>query len=97
MDIPVPVEVKPLDDYRVWIRYSDGAEGSVDFYHLAGKGVFKFWSDYKNFQKVYISEAGAIAWSDDIEVCPDAAYLRLTGKPVKAIQKSHLASIQNKG
>ena len=83
MDIPVPVAVKPLSDYRIWIRYSDGAEGEVDFYHLAGKGVFKFWDDYRNFQCVYISNAGAIAWSADIEVCPDAIYMRLTGKSVE--------------
>ena len=54
----------------------------MDFSHLAGKGVFKFWNDYRNFQRVYISGAGAIAWSEDIEVCPDATYLRLTGKSV---------------
>ena len=83
MDIPVPIAVKPLPDYRIWIKYSDGAQGEVDFSHLAGKGVFKFWNDYKNFQKVHISDAGAIAWSEDIEACPDATYLKLTGKSVE--------------
>ena len=83
MDVPVAIAVKPLPNYRIWIKYSDGAEGEVDFSHLAGKGVFNFWNDYRNFQKVHISEAGAIAWSEDIEVCPDATYLKLTGKPVE--------------
>ena len=85
MEIPTPVAVKPRSDYRIWIRYADGAEGEVDFSHLAGKGVFKLWSDYRNFQNVHISEAGAIAWSEDIEVCPDATYMRLTGKSVPAL------------
>jgi hypothetical protein len=40
-------------------------------------------SHYRNFQRVYISEAGAIAWSEHIEVCPDATYMRLTGKSVE--------------
>ena len=83
MDVPVRVAVKPLSNYNIWIKYSDGAEGQVDFSHLAGKGVFKFWNDYRNFQRVYISEAGAIAWSEDIEVCPDATYMSLTGKSVE--------------
>ena len=83
MDIPTPKAVKALPDYRIWIRYSDGAEGEVDFSHLAGKGVFKLWNDYANFDRVYISEAGAIAWNDDVEICPDATYMKLTGKSVE--------------
>ena len=76
MDIPVPVAVKPLSDYR------------INFSHLAGKGVFKFWNDYTNFQRVYITDAGAIAWSADIEVCPDATYMRLTGKSAEDLLPS---------
>ena len=76
MDVPVPIAVKPLSDYRIWIKYSDGAEGEVDFSYLAGKGVFSFWNDYRNFEKVYISEAGAIAWSANIEVRLDATVHR---------------------
>jgi hypothetical protein len=29
---------------------------------------------------VYIGEYGQIAWSDELEICSDAAYLELTGK-----------------
>ena len=82
MDIPIPVAVKALPNYRVWLRYSDDAEGEVDFSRLAGRGVFKLWDDYRNFEKVHISELGAIAWSDMVEICPDATYMRLTGKSV---------------
>jgi hypothetical protein len=82
MDIPTLIAVKALPKYRLCLRYSDGAEGEVDFAHLAGKGVFRLWDDYQNFKKVYISDAGAIAWSDTVEICPDAAYMRLTGKSV---------------
>ena len=82
MDIPRPVTLKALPNYRIWIRYSDGAEGEVDFSRLAGQGVFKLWDDYRNFEKAYISDAGAIAWSEAVEICPDATYMRLTGKSV---------------
>lgn len=85
MDIPTPVAVRALPGYRLWLRYSDGAEGEVDFSRLAGKGVFALWDDYKNFRKVYISEAGAIAWSEKVEICPDATYMRLTGKSVEEL------------
>lgn len=33
------VEVRPSDGYRIWLRFSDGAEGEVDLSDLAGRGV----------------------------------------------------------
>ena len=78
--MPTPVEVRPLENYRLWLKYSDGVEGVVDLSHLAGKGVFQVWNDYREFQKVHIGASGEIAWSDQIDLCPDALYLRLTGK-----------------
>ena len=43
--MPKPVQVKALANYRVWLRYDDGAEGTVDLSDLAGRGVFKAWDD----------------------------------------------------
>lgn len=78
--MPIPIEVKPLENYRLWVRYSDGVEGSVDLSDLAGKGVFALWNDYQEFQKVHIGPGGEIAWNDEIDLCPDAIYLKITGK-----------------
>jgi hypothetical protein len=36
-----PIDIKPLPDYRIWLKYSHGIEGVVDLSQLAGKGVFK--------------------------------------------------------
>ena len=76
--MPTPTDVKPLDNYRIWVKYSDGAEGIVDLTHLAGKGVFALWNDSQAFQDVHIGPSGEIAWSDEIDLCPDALYLRIT-------------------
>jgi Protein of unknown function (DUF2442) len=73
-------QVKPLEGYRIWLRYADGVEGEVDLSHLAGRGVFKSWSDRAVFESVHIDGSGAIAWPGDLDLCPDALYLRLTGK-----------------
>lgn len=83
--MPIPIEVKPLENYRIWIRYSDGCEGIVDLSHLVGKGVFELWNDYREFQKVYIGPGGEIAWGDQIGLCPDALYLKITGKQAEDI------------
>ncbi len=74
------VEVRPQEGYRIWLRYRDGMEGEVDLSDLAGRGVFKVWADPRVFKTVYIDEGGAIAWEGGIDLCPDALYLRLTGK-----------------
>lgn len=78
--VPKPVEVKPLSNYRIWLRYDDGTEGEVDLSDLAGRGVFKAWTDAAFFGSVRVGSHGAIQWGPDIDLCPDAMYLRLTRK-----------------
>ena len=56
-----PVEVRALDGYRLWLRYADGTEGEVDLSHLAGKGVFKVWSDRDTLRR--FGSALAALWS----------------------------------
>ena len=80
-----PIEVIPRGDYRIWIRYSDGASGEVDLSHLAGRGVFKAWDEHAAFESVQIASGGAITWGDDIDLCPDAIYMQLTGKCVEEV------------
>ena len=74
------VGVKALPAYRLWLRYEDGVEGEVDLSDLAGRGVFAAWNQRKFFESVKIDESGALAWCDQLDLCPDALYLRLTGK-----------------
>lgn len=77
-----PINVKSLGRYRIWIKYSDGASGEVDLSDVAGRGVFTAWDEPGCFDQVYVAPHRAIAWNDDIELCPDALYLELTGKSV---------------
>lgn len=35
-----PIQVCALPNYRIYIKYSDGAEGEVDLSYLVGQGVF---------------------------------------------------------
>lgn len=78
--MPTATEVKPLKDYRLWVKFSDGVEGVVDLSDFAGKGVFAAWNDYREFEKVHLGSSGEIAWSDAIDMDPDAIYLKITGK-----------------
>jgi hypothetical protein len=75
-----PVEVRALPNYRLWVKYTDGVAGEIDLSHLVGKGVFAHWQDYHFFERVHIGPGRQIAWPEDIDLCPDAIYLKITGK-----------------
>jgi hypothetical protein len=39
------IEVKAQSNYRLFVRYGDGACGDVDLSGFAGKGVFAAWNN----------------------------------------------------
>lgn len=83
------LSVIPKDNYVLHLTYKDGVEGDLDLSNLKDKGVFKFWNIDNNFNKVYIDiETGAIAWSKDLDICPDNAYLQITGKSFNEYAKN---------
>ena len=75
-----PIEIRVLPGYRLYVRYSDGVAGEVDLSNLVGKGVFSAWNDPGAFEQVSIGTSGEIRWNDQIDLCPDAIYLQITGK-----------------
>lgn len=83
--MPKLLELRPLPGYRLWLRYADGAEGEVDLSGLVGKGVFAAWTTPSDFEKVRLSDYGAPAWTDSIDLCPDALYLELTGRSAEEV------------
>ena len=83
--VPRLVEVKPLKGYRLWLRYEDGVEGTVDLSGLVGKGVFALWEDEERFRQVRIGDGGELVWSDEVDLCADALYLQITGKRPKEV------------
>ncbi len=72
-----PLEVRALEPHRIWLRYDDGTEGEVDLSHLADRRLFAAWADPAFFAGVRVEAGGYIAWSDGIDLCPDALYQRL--------------------
>jgi hypothetical protein len=77
--IAKPISVKPLDSYAIYVQFADGTQGTVDLSHLAHKGVFRRWDANNLFSSVHIDSAGAIAWNEDIDICPDSVWLQLKG------------------
>jgi hypothetical protein len=82
-----PNRVEALPGYKIRITYSDGLQGAVDLSADVGRGVFAPLADEAFFRTVHLGKHGQIAWSEDIEICPDSAYADIAGK--KAAETSH--------
>ena len=48
------IEIKALKDYKLFLKYSDGVEGTVDLSGIVGKGVFQAFKNYSFFENVMI-------------------------------------------
>lgn len=81
--MPQPTAVKALSSYRIWLRYDDRTEGDIDLSDLAGHGVCEPRNDAALFDAVHRGSHGAVEWSSDLDLCPDAMYVRLTGTSVE--------------
>lgn len=75
-----PISIEPLSAYRLRIVFSDGTQGVIDLSDDVGRGVFAPLADEAYFGTVHIGRFGQIAWSGDLEICPDAAYAEITGR-----------------
>ncbi len=77
--------LKLLDNYHVWLRFSDGVEGEADFSNKPQTGVYSAWADDENFRRVKTGDWGELTWDDQIDFCPDALWLQVTGQKPEAL------------
>lgn len=73
-------KVKVLSGYRLNLEFDDGVSGTVDLSEAVGKGVFGVWRDRRFFEQVHIGSSGELVWGEKVDLCPDALYLKVTGK-----------------
>jgi hypothetical protein len=74
------LKVTVLQGYSLKLEFDDGVSGTVDLSDLTGKGVFALWCDRAAFEQVRVGPSGELVWSDQVDLCPDALYLKVTGK-----------------
>lgn len=78
------VFVEPVGDYRIRLRFEDGAEGIVDITEIVSfDGVFSALKDKNAFNKVRLNnELGTIKWENGADLDPDVLYSKITGSPI---------------
>jgi hypothetical protein len=66
--------VKPGDNYRLRITFTNGEKGIYDCRPLLNFGVFKELQDDAYFRQVR-AENGTVVWPHEQDICPDTVYL----------------------
>jgi hypothetical protein len=82
------VEVRPMDDYHLYLRFEDGVEGIVRLKELIPlEGVFAALRERSFFEQVRVNtELGAICWPNGADLDSDVLYASLTGRPLPSFE-----------
>jgi len=65
------IEIEPLADYYLRIRFNDGLEVEVNLRPFIGKGFTAELLAIEKFNEVFIEEGGGIAWPNGYDFCPN--------------------------
>jgi hypothetical protein len=83
------VEVTPVGDYRLHLKFDDGVEGDVDIAKVVPfQGVFAPLANDSEFRQVSVhKELGVIHWPNGADLDSDVLYGLVTGKsmPVNTV------------
>ena len=72
---------KAEDDYRLWLKFDNGLEGSVFLGNLLEIGAFKLWRDVREFEKESVDpETATVSWEGGIRLDPEVLYQDLAAK-----------------
>ena len=73
------VDIKPLPNYRLHIKFADGIEGDLDLSDLVNVGVFEKFNDVNYFNNVKVGMFGEPCWNDELDIDPTKAYIDIKG------------------
>ena len=78
------VEVRPLEGYRVFLRFDDGVRGELDLEPLLSPfdGVLEPLRELARFREVFVDDGGTIAWPNGADLAPEILYSMISGRPL---------------
>jgi hypothetical protein len=79
------ISAKALPGFRLQLQFDNGESGVADLSEFVGSGVFVAWTMPRIFEQVVVTSEGAVEWPGEIDMCPDALYMRMTGKRPKEL------------
>ena len=84
--IPRVVEVKPIANFRLWVRFLDGTSGTVDLSQELWGPMFQPLTntDVFNQARVY-PELETVVWPNGADLAPEFLYQVATQTPSKML------------
>lgn len=77
--IPKVVEVRPMEGYRLWLRFHDGKDGIVDLSGELWGPMFEPLKDRELFAQAAIdTELETITWPNGADLAPEFLYQQAT-------------------
>ncbi|CCU83434.1 conserved hypothetical protein [Mesotoga infera] len=74
------------EELELELTFENGVSGTVDFSELATSPLFSPLANDEFFESVTIVRDGrALAWGEELEICADSLFLRITGKKPEEI------------
>jgi hypothetical protein len=87
--LPRVKRVSYLDGYRLKLRFTNRAEGIIDFRQkIVGRGgVFEPLEDIEFFKQVVVDPiSGTLVWPNEVDFCPDVLYQLATSRAASVAQ-----------
>lgn len=79
--IPKIIEVKSLENYRLWLRFDDGASGIVDLSAELWGPMFEPLKDKTLFAQASVHpELETVTWPNGADLAPEFLYAQAAGK-----------------
>lgn len=70
---PSPIEVRAVDDFRLWLRFDDGEEKIFDVTPYLSDNFFAALRVPAFFKTVRVNPL-TVEWPGGIDICPDELY-----------------------
>lgn len=71
--VPKAIDVKPINDYKLEIKFDNGEIKIFDITPYFKFGIFSELREKEQFEKVKISGL-SIEWENGADICPDELY-----------------------
>lgn len=68
------INVKPKDDYLLFLEFENGEKKEFDCKTLFDKKPFQALQDKRFFKRAKVA-FGTVVWSDEIDIAPETLYI----------------------
>ncbi len=80
--------VRPEQDYRLYVEFEDGTQGTVDLSDRLFGSMFEPLKDPSFFKQVTIDKFGVICWPNGADLAPDALHSKLVERQTRVSTKA---------